>query len=498
MSDSKSYDLAVIGGGPGGYVAALRGRQLGMSVALIEAREVGGTCLNRGCIPSKAILHTAHVLETCEGAARFGVKVGDFELDLDKARRHVQRSVKQLVSGVEMLLERSGVDLFEGHGSFVGEHEIVVRGSDGEDRLEAANVVVATGSVPVTEVIEGAKGSNIWTSDQALKLPKIPESMTVIGSGATGTEMAAAYLHFGAAVTIVELFDRALPREDHEAGAVVMRTFERRGGKVEVNARVDRVENAGERPRVIFEREGEEHKIESEVVLLAIGRKANLEGLGAAEIGLRIERQGLCVQEGVATPASSDEHPPEVKCAGTQLRTSIDHIYAIGDCIRGIGLAHLAMKEGVAAVETIAGMDSSIDYNAVPTSMYTHPEVASVGLMEYRAHELGMDVAVGRFPFAANGRAVCTGKREGFAKLISDRETGRLLGATVCGVYTTELMPELTMAIQRKLPVDAVIDVIHAHPTLSEAVHEAALAVQGRALHVPVDGNQAGRATSEK
>jgi len=486
MTQNDRYDLAVLGGGPGGYVAALRAAQLGSSVALIEEREVGGTCLNRGCIPSKALLYTAHALETCEGASRFGVMVESFRLDVDRARRHVQRSVKQLVSGVETLLDRAGVDVLRGHGRFADEHAITVGLTEGERTIEAEHVIVATGSVPVTEIVEGSEGSNVWTSDQALRLPRIPESMIVIGSGATGTEMAAAYLHFGSKVTIMELFDRPLPREDHEASEVVMRTFQRRGGRIEVNAMVSRIEDTDDgNKRVTFEREGEEEQIEGEVVLLAIGRKANLKGLGAEEIGLRIERQGICVQDGVSTPASDPNHPPEAMCPGTQLRTTLDHVFAVGDCIRGIGLAHLAMHEAVAAVETIHGLSAHVNYNAVPTSMYTHPEIASVGLLEYRAHELGIKVDVGRFPFAANGRAVCTGKREGFAKLLGCPDTGRLLGATVCGTYTTELMPELTMAIQRGLLIDDIIDVIHAHPTLSEALHEAALAVQDRPLHIP-------------
>ncbi len=485
MSDGGRYDLAVIGGGPGGYVAALRARQLDCSVALIEEREVGGTCLNRGCIPSKALLYAAHVLDTCEGASRFGVVVGEPTVDVARLRRHTQRAVKQLVSGVETLLSQAGVDLWPGHGSFMSEHEIAVSSDDGEARLEAEQVVVATGSVPVVGVIEGTDSEHVWTSDDAVAVPRIPESMVVIGSGATGMELAAAYLHFGADVTVMELFDRPLPREDQDASEVVMRTFQRRGGRFEVNAHVRRIEDTGDIRRVIFERDGEERQIEGDVVLLAIGRRANLAGLRGEEIGLEIQRQGICVQEGVSTPASEPGRPAEPMCPGAQLKTSLDHVYAIGDCIRGIGLAHLAMHEGVAAVEDSQGLESSINYNAVPTAMYCHPEIASVGLLEYRARELGIDIEVGTFPFAANGRAVCTGKREGFAKLIADPHTGKLLGATVCGTYTTEMIAELTLAIEQGLSAEAIIEVIHAHPTLSESIHEAALSVYGRPLHIP-------------
>jgi len=309
--------------------------------------------------------------------------------------------------------------------------------------------------------------------------------MVVIGSGATGMEMAAAYLHFGCKVTVLEMFDRALPREDRDAGEVVTRTFQRRGGRIETGARVLRIEDAGAGKRVVFERGGQEEWIEAEVVLIAAGRRACLKDLGADEIGLDIERQGICVREGVDTPAADGSRPRESMCPGVQLRTSMEHIYAIGDCIRGIGLAHVAMHEGVAAAEAMNGIETYIDYNAVPAALYCHPEIASVGLTEDRARELGVEVTIGVFPFAANGRAVCTGAREGFAKIVADPQSGRVLGATMCGTYTTEMIPELTLAVQQGLSADAIIEVMHAHPTLGEGIHEAALATQGRPLHIP-------------
>ncbi len=477
------YDVAVIGGGPGGYVAALRAAQLDCRVALVEERELGGTCLNRGCIPSKALLHSAHILDSCQKSSRFGVNVENISVDIKKIQQHKDRCIKQLVSGVGTLLDKAGVDVLAGHGRFADSHEIAVSGPDLDTSIEADKIIVATGSETAMARIDGADGANVWSSDDALRFDRIPESMVIIGSGATGMEMACVYIHFGTKVTILEMFDHALPREDRDVAGLVMRTFKKRGGTLELNARVVRIEDSGDSKRAIYERDGEEFAVEADVILCAIGRRANLDNLGAEEVGLEIERQGICVQEGVETPASTE--PPRAMCAGTQLRTTVDHIYAVGDCIRGIGLAHLSMHEAVAAVEASQGMDSNINYLAVPTAMYCHPEVASVGILEHHAETMGLDVVVGKFPFAANGRSVAIASREGFAKVVAERGSNRVLGATIVGRLTTELIAEMTFAVEIGATLDDLARTIHAHPTLSESVHEAVLGALGRPLHVP-------------
>ncbi len=483
---ASSYDLAVIGGGPGGYVAALRGAQLDCSVALIEEAELGGTCLNRGCIPTKALLGAAQVLDSAEKAARFGIEVPAVSFDLDKVRRHKDRCVKQLTSGVGTLLERAGVEVLAGHGRFLGPNEVSVTGPDGESVVEAEAIVIATGSRAIANLVDGADGENVWTSDDAVRFERVPKSMIVIGAGPTGMEFACIYLHFGAQVTLMEMFDRPLPREDPEVSEVVMSIFTRRGGKLEMNAHVKSIEDAPEGKRVIFERDGREHHAEAEVILIAVGRCPNTEDLGAEAAGMELARQCVCVREGVDTPSMDPKEPKAESCPGASLRTSQDHIYAIGDCIRGIGLAHLAMHEAVAAVEDSQGLPSYLNYNAIPTAMYCHPELASVGLQEHRARELGIEVSVGKFPFAANGRAVTLGVREGFAKIITDPDSGRVLGAAIVGKLTTELIAELTLAVEIGASAEDLVNTIHAHPTYSEVVHEAALCVLGRPLHMPM------------
>lgn len=459
-----NFDLIIIGGGPAGYVGAIRAAQLGAQVAVIEERELGGTCLNRGCIPSKALIHSAHLLDEAAGSRRFGIKFAEPEVDLDGVRRHAERTVKGLVAGVEGLFKANKIQSVKARGRLANPTEVTVTSEAGKEKTVSAKyILVATGSEPFVLPIPGADAPDVFTSDDAVKLPGPYPRLAIIGAGAIGCEFAYVYSRFGAKVTIVEMLERIVPTEDPEVTDVLAKSLKKAGIGMELGARCVRIEQVGDAKRLVFEQGGEEKAVEADGVLMAAGRRALTRGIGLEEAGIAMDRGRITV----------DEH----------LRTSVETVFGAGDCLRGIGLAHQASHEAVAAVETMFGEGGHINYDAVPAAIYTYPQIASVGVREHEAKQRGLEVSVGKFPFSAIGKASAIGEREGMVKLVAEAGTGRLIGASAVGPEVTELLAEMTLAVELGCTASQVANTIHAHPTLSEVVGEAALAVMGRAIH---------------
>ena len=459
------FDIAIIGGGPAGYVAAIRAAQLGARTALVEERDLGGTCLNRGCIPSKALLKCAEILAMPSGAKRFGITFAEPQVDLDRVRAHKDRAVKQLVSGVEMLLKSNNVEVLTGRGLLAGAQEVRVSSDNADREIHADKIVLATGSLPLRLPIPGVDGEQILDSDQAVDLPGPPSSLVIVGGGYVGCEFACIYAAFGTKVTIIEMLDRIVAGEDPDASELLTRALKKQGIRISCESKVASIGDADGQTRIEYEQGGECQAIEADMVLLAAGRSAYTEGLGLEDVGVETDRGRIQVDE--------------------TLRTAAPSIYAAGDCLRGIGLAHLASHEGIAAVENALGVGGKVNYDAVPGCIFTHPEIASVGLKEHQAAAKGLDITVGKFPYSALGKAAAVGEREGFVKLVAEAGSNRVIGGSIVGPAATDLIAEITLAVQAQMTLDEVAETIHSHPTFAEAVMEAALAGLGRAIHLP-------------
>ncbi len=462
MSDTK-FDLVIIGGGPAGYVAGLWAALRGAKTAVVEKRYLGGTCLNVGCIPSKALIHCVEMLDMAREGKRFGITFGEPQVDLDKVRAYKDRVVRQLVSGIEFLLAKREVQIFRGFGMVAGPHSVAVQTESGLLELEAGRILVCSGSEPICLPMCSLDDPRLMTSDNAVSLPGPPASLAIIGGGAIGLEFAYIYSGFGTKVTVIEMLPRILPTEDPEASEVLAKALSRRGVKIAVGSKVQEVEDTAAGKRVVFECEGECQAVEAEMVLMAVGRRAATAGLGLEEVGVAMDRGRITVNQA--------------------LQTSVPSIYAAGDCLRGIGLAHLSSHEGMAAVDSALGQESHVCLDCVPSGIYTVPEVASVGIREHEAREQDREVTIGKFPFSALAKATVLNEREGFVKLIADAASGRLIGGTIVGPKATELIAEVALAVQRQLTMQDVADTIHGHPTLNEAVGEAAFAGIGMPLH---------------
>lgn len=457
-------DIAVIGTGPGGYVAALRAAQLGAKVVIVEKDRVGGVCLNWGCIPTKALLRTAEVLNLAKRAPEYGVQVGDVALDWSAAQKRKDGVVRRLTGGVKLLLDRAGVQLVMGTARFASPQVLQVALADGSERIEAAHYVIATGSRPMSLPIPGLQGSGALTSDNAVALEELPGRMLIVGAGPVGVEFATLFRACGAEVTLVELLPRILPALDPDLGTEVGRALKKMRVKLHTSSKVTQVEVVNGSYEVTIDRESGQVTAEVDSVLLAVGRQPNLEELHLAAASVPPGKEGLEV----------DEH----------MRTNMEHIFGAGDVTGGPLLAHVAMYEAVVAVENALGYERRINYDAVPSSVFSWPEVATVGLSEPEAVKRGYDVQVGKFPFRANGKALALGERDGFVKIVAESKYGQVLGVHIVGPHASDLIQEATMAITLEATLDEFEATMHPHPTLTEAVAEAALAAAGRPLHI--------------
>ena len=454
-------DLAIVGSGPGGYVAAIRAAQLGMAVTLIEEAEtLGGVCLNWGCIPSKALLRNAEVLHLIQDSERFGISRGEVVADYDAAITRSREVVSKLVQGVAFLMRKNGVEVVRGRGRLVSDQTIEVDPSG--QTVAASQIIIATGARAKTLPGLSPDGKSVCTSREALELRQPPKSCVIVGGGAIGAEFAYVYSSYGVEVTVVEALDRLLPQEDQDISKELTRQFERQGIKVLTGSLIQQSERAGEGWTLHLEN-GED--VAGEMVLTATGVAANVEKLGLDEVGVAVAGGFIKV----------DDH----------LRTNVPGVFAIGDVNGPPLLAHAASAEGVIAVETAAGRDvKPLDPIQVPRCTYCQPQVASAGLTEEQARQQGRQIRVGKFPFSASGKAIAMGDTVGFVKTVVDASTGRLLGTHAIGSEVTELLPEMVMAAWSGVRADQFEALVHAHPTLSEALKEAALAADGVAIHI--------------
>jgi dihydrolipoamide dehydrogenase len=458
---AHTFDVVVIGTGPGGYVSAIRCAQLGLKVATIEDDRPGGVCLNWGCIPTKALLRNAEVVNLMGHAADFGIKLGGFEASYPEAIQRSRRVADRMAKGVEFLFRKNKITLFPGRGTLKAKNLVEVKGSSGTDTLEARGIILGTGSEPKSLPGVTIDEKAVISSNGAVRNERHPRSIAVIGAGAVGVEFADVFASYGVQVTVLEALPRVVPVEDEEVSKELARTFTRRGITIKTGAKVASVKPGG--AGVIVDLGGE--KLEVEQVLMAVGRAAKVNGLGLEGLGVQLER-GF------------------VKVSPT-METSVKGIYAIGDMAGAPLLAHKAMAEGVVAAEAIAGKSPRpVDYGNVPSCTYCRPQIASIGLTEARAREGGREVAVGRFPFTASGKAVALGETEGFVKVVADRATGEILGAHIIGPEATEMIHEFAVGRTLEATLEEIIHTIHAHPTLSEAALEATLAALGQAIHI--------------
>lgn len=473
---AQNYDVVILGGGTGGYVAAIRSAQLGLKTAIVEKAELGGTCLHRGCIPSKALLRSAEVYSTTKNhAADFGVQTGDVSLDFSRVQQRKQGIVDQLHNGVQGLMKKGKIDVYEGLGRILGPSifspnpgTISVEMNNGEENemLIPHNVIIATGSRPRSLPGLEIDGDFVMSSDELLKITELPKSMLIVGGGVIGIEWASMLNDFGVEITVIEYADRIIPTEDKDISKEMQKLLKKKGVNFVTGAKVmaETLEKGENGVTIQAEIKGENQSFSAEKMLVSVGRQANVEGIG-------LENTDIIVDKGFI----------QVK---NTFQTKESHIYAIGDVIGGLQLAHVASHEGITAVEHIKGnKPHAINYDHISKCVYSNPEAASVGITEEQAKEKGLDIKVGKFSFKAIGKALVYGESDGFVKIIADKETNDVLGVHMIGPHVTDMISEAGLAMVLDATPWEIADTIHPHPTLSEVMGEAALAVDGKAIH---------------
>jgi len=460
-----SYDVVVIGSGPGGYVAAIRASQLGLKTAVIEKENLGGICLNWGCIPTKALLKSAQVFEYINHANEFGITIGTPKADFPAMIKRSRGVAENMSKGVEFLMKKNKIDVITSHARLIGKGKIEVDNKGQKETVEGKHIIVATGARSTNLPFMPQDGKKIIGYREAMSLPKQPKKMVVVGSGAIGSEFAHFYNSIGTEVSLIELLPNIVPIEDEEVSKQLERSFKKQGIKVMTNAQVESVDINGEGCKVTVKTKKGSESIDCDVVLSAVGITSNIEEVGLKEVGVITDKGKIIVDE--------------------FYKTNIPGIFAIGDCIPGPALAHVASAEGIICVEKIAGQSvEKLDYNNIPGCTYCSPEVSSVGYTEKRAKEEGIEVKIGKFPFSASGKASAAGHKDGFVKLIFDAKYGELLGAHMIGYNVTELIAEIVAIRKLETTGHELIKTVHPHPTMSEAIMEAAAAAYGEVIHL--------------
>ena len=463
---SEKFDVTVIGGGPGGYVCAIRSSQLGLKTACIESRgTLGGTCLNIGCIPSKSLLNLSENFHKAKNFEKFGIETGEIKLNLEKMMKNKDKAVTVLTKGVEFLFKKNKVTYFKGTGSFKNQNQISIINNKEETTIETKNTIISTGSEPVS--LRGIEfdEEKILSSTGALSISKLPKKMVVVGGGYIGLEMGSVWSRLGTEVQVIEFLDHIIPEMDKEISTEFMKILKKQGIKFELKTKVEKIIKSKNGVIIeTFSKEGKKNKFEADVVLISVGRRPYTKNLNLEKIGVELDKRG------------------SVK-VNKNFQTNIKNIYAIGDVIEGPMLAHKAEEEGIAVAELISGQSGHVNYDTIPGVVYTSPEVASIGKTEEQLKEKGINYKIGKFPFLANSRAKVIDESEGFVKILADSTTDKVLGVHIIGQHAGEMIAEMSVAMEFGASSEDIARTCHAHPTFSEAIKEAALSVEKRQIH---------------